>query len=57
MKRWSSAVRIFSVLATVDKLNLYSTCSLRTGMEHEIIKDQKEKRKKGDICIRVCVYA
>lgn len=32
LKRWSSAVRIFSVLATVDKLNLYSTCSLRTAM-------------------------
>lgn len=33
LKRWSSALRIFSVLATMDKLNLYSTCSLRTAME------------------------
>lgn len=33
LKRWSSAVRTFSVVATVDRLNLYSTCSLRTAIE------------------------
>lgn len=45
-------MRIFSVLATVDKLNLYSTCSLCTGMEHYIIKDPK----KATFAL-MCVYA
>lgn len=51
LKRWSSAVRTFSVLATVDKLNLNSTCSLCTAKE--IISSETQSRERQCLHLQV----